>query len=108
MGGLRKSWKDTWEYLRVLEILNDYWLTEKDEFRVRIQMDFIKANGETQEKCIQWENPNYTCENSPKTLDDCIIDIRDLGSMTEYELWEREQKRFWNTGKIIKKEKSND
>lgn len=95
----RKWWKDSSHYQRILEILNDYWLTEKDEFRVRVQMDFIKANGETQSKCITWQNPNYTCETQPKNLEDCIIDISDLMKLSEYELYERAQTKFFNTGK---------
>lgn len=103
----RKYWKDSLYYKRILEILNDYWLTEEEEFRVRVQMDFIKANGETQSKCITWQNPNYTCETQPKTLEDCIISLSDLMGMSDYELYKREEEKFFSTGKIFKEDKND-
>lgn len=54
----RKGWKDCYEYKRILEILTDYWGTEPDEDLVRVEMAFLKSNGESQKKCIFWRNPN--------------------------------------------------
>ena len=56
--------KNSPEYQRILEILSDYWLTEPDELKVRVTMDFVKANGEAQSKCITWVNPNLRHEAS--------------------------------------------
>jgi len=53
----RKYWKNTYEYQRILEILDDYWLTEKDESEVDIEMYFRKGE-EEQWKHIDWRNPN--------------------------------------------------
>lgn len=55
----KKFWKDAHEYQRILEILNDYWLTEKDELRVCVTLEFEHADGSTQEKRITWVNPNF-------------------------------------------------
>jgi len=60
----RDKWRTAPEYQRILEILSDYWLTEPDELKVRVTMDFVKANGETQSKCITWVNPNLRHEAS--------------------------------------------
>ncbi len=53
----KKYWKDSNEYKRIIEILDDYWLTEKDEKFVRVEMYFQHSNGEQQSKCITWHNP---------------------------------------------------
>lgn len=92
----KKYWKNTYEYQRVLEILNDYWLEEPDEFRVRIRMDFIKANGETQQKCIRWQHPDYYSTNEDKHPK--LINAADI-------LKEDEDDRFWNYGEIRRKNK---
>ena len=42
-----------------MEILKDYWITELDEKEVVVDMHFLKANGETQNKYILWRNPKY-------------------------------------------------
>ena len=55
----KKYWKDTYDYERILEILNDYWLEEEDEEEVRVTMYFKHHNGEEQEKEIEWKNPKF-------------------------------------------------
>ena len=54
----KKYWNDTDAYRRILEILDEYWLTEPDEEYVRVEMYFRHSNGEEQTKCIAWKNPN--------------------------------------------------
>ena len=100
---MKYYWKDTCEYQRIIEILRDYWLTEKEEFRVRVSMDFIKANGETQSKDIWWENPNYKSSNEANDFELKPITATELLSKTDYELYQEEQQKFFNVGKIIKK-----
>ena len=39
------------EYDRILEILDDYWIYEPNEYAVSVEMKFVKANGEYQVKC---------------------------------------------------------
>ena len=56
------------EYVRILEILRDYWLTEKEELEVEVIMKFKHANGETQEKCVTWHNPNYPVSRKPDLI----------------------------------------
>lgn len=58
MTSCRKERERSPEYLRILEVLRDYWLEEPDEAEVRVEMSFLKANGETQEKRIVWRNKN--------------------------------------------------
>ena len=54
---MAKHWKNTYEYKRILEILDDYWLSEPDEDEVVITMEFYKGK-EWQKKQIRWINPN--------------------------------------------------
>ena len=93
---MKKPWKDSYEYKRILEILDTYWLCEAEEFRVRVQMDFVKANGEVQGKCIIWQNPNYGCE-----ADDVLMEPLQAADMLKSNL---PYDRFWNTGEIYKRE----
>lgn len=44
-------------YKRLMEILEDYWLTQPDEAHVRIDLTFVKGNGEVQVKHLYWDNP---------------------------------------------------
>lgn len=60
-----KHWKNSNEYQRILEILEVYWLEEPEEMEVVVDMHFLKANGETQDKHIVWRNPKY-----PKSPDE--------------------------------------
>ena len=49
-------WKDEYAYKRILEVLNDYWLSEKNEAGVRVEMRFVHRNGDTQVKNVSWFN----------------------------------------------------
>ena len=61
----RRLRKSSYEYRRILEILEDYWLSEPDEKLVVICMHFERANGETQDKRITWRNPRFpSCPSS--------------------------------------------
>ena len=52
-----KYWDKSREYKRIMEILDDYWLTEPNEDYVKIKMAFIKGE-EFQTKHITWRrNP---------------------------------------------------
>ena len=59
----RRYWKNEYEYQRILEILDDYWLTEKDEDKVEVVLRFRHKDGSKQEKVIRWENPNIERPN---------------------------------------------
>lgn len=52
----KKYWINSWEYRRIMQILEDYWLTEEHEDLVDIRMIFIKGK-EHQEKHIRWRRP---------------------------------------------------
>lgn len=54
----KRYWADTYTYQRIMEILDDYWLTVEDEQKVEIKMRFERANGETQVKRLVWVNQN--------------------------------------------------
>ena len=49
----KRFWTNTWQYRRIMEILEDYWLTEPEEDFVQVDMDFIKGK-EFQSKRIIW------------------------------------------------------
>ena len=54
-----KHWKNEYEYQRILEILEAYWLEEPEEEQVTIDMHFLKSDGQEQHKHITWRNPKY-------------------------------------------------
>jgi len=88
------TWKKSPQYQRIIEILKDYWLEEPDELKVRVQMDFIKANGEKQSKCICWENPNYT---RPRSLE--IVALSDMDDA----YFKRKEAEFWDISNYRRK-----
>jgi hypothetical protein len=49
-----KNWKKCSKYQRLMEILDDYWLSEPDEAYVSIDMEFLKSDGQYQQKRIVW------------------------------------------------------
>ena len=60
-----RFWKVTYEYRRILEILDDYWLTEPNEESVGVTMLFIHSDGREQEKVVRWRNPNIPSKFQP-------------------------------------------
>ena len=70
------NWTNSYEYIRILEILEDYWTTQPDELKVRVRMDFVKANGEYQQKEIVWHNPNYRYVGPVKNPIRSLADIK--------------------------------
>ena len=95
----RKLWKDTYTYQRILEILDDYWLSEPDELKVRVSMDFIKADGQTQRKTLVWLNPNYDFVGKIPFFSGVVR----VSDMNEQYFMEQER-AFWNTNGYRKKE----
>lgn len=63
---VKRYWKDEYEYKRILEILDDYWLTSKDEVSVIVDMQFLKSNGEYQKKQIRWVSPSIRSSEGMK------------------------------------------
>lgn len=59
----KKYWTDSWQYKRIMQILEDYWLTEEHEDLVDIRMLFIKGK-EYQTKQIRWTRPDAVPEDS--------------------------------------------
>lgn len=55
---MKKYWKDTFVYQRLLEVLSTYWLEQPDEASVVIDVQFLHKNGEYQAKHLIWDNPN--------------------------------------------------
>ena len=98
----KKYWENTPQYKRILEILDDYWLTEPDEFRVRVRLDFIKSNGETQSKQLLWQNPNYTCDQDHESR--LPRSFADLMGKSFKEIDLEADERFWNAGNIRRRE----
>lgn len=54
---MKKYWRNTKEYQRILEVLDAYWLEEPDEKFVCVDLYFEHMNGMTQTKSICWTNP---------------------------------------------------
>ena len=74
MDSIVKEFKDSSQYQRILEILEDYWLTEPEEEVVAVCMYFRKHDGQQQQKCIRWRNPKYP-SNTPPT----VVSMADVG-----------------------------
>lgn len=90
-------WSDTDQYRRILEILDAYWLSEKNELKVRVRMDFIHADGSTQSKCIMWRNPDLPMtarEEERFASEPRLLSIADI-PRDPAEIYEHEQK-FWD------------
>lgn len=52
----KRERKQSPEYRRIIEVLDDYWLTVPDEELVVVEMHFYKADGQEQHKRISWKN----------------------------------------------------
>ena len=63
-----KNWKKCSAFQRLMEILDDYWLSEPDEAYVSIDMEFLKSDGQYQQKRIVWWNPNMDSEKTSAML----------------------------------------
>lgn len=63
-----KNWKKCSQFQRLMEILDDYWLSEPDEAYVSIDMEFMKSDGQYQQKRIVWWNPNMDSEKTSAML----------------------------------------
>lgn len=72
---MKRYWRDTQEFQRILEILDDYWLTEPDEASVVVDIQLLHKNGEYQSKHIVWDNPNIKW---PDTREFVTIYAREL------------------------------
>lgn len=65
---MKKRWENTYEYRRILEILDDYWLSEPYEDWVKVKMAFVKGN-EYQTKYITWRRKTSKSENIPEPVE---------------------------------------
>lgn len=59
MENIKSFWHNTVQYLRILQILFDYWLSEENELYVEVEMTFVHSGGEWQKKRITWFNPLF-------------------------------------------------
>lgn len=68
--------RHSYEYQRILDILEDYWLSEPDEEKVMVWMYFRKSDGQEQAKRIVWTSDEYKekYKNDPLPL----ISAKDL------------------------------
>ena len=96
---MAKHWQNSWQYQRLLEVLDDYWLSEPDELIVSIHVDFVKADGQTQTKDFYWVNPNYEAIDPP----DPLMPLDELAAMTA-EDFERERLYSLDHKRFKKKE----
>lgn len=76
MSRRKTKWSRTWQYKRILECLDAYWLSCPNEEYVQVGMYFRKANGEEQIKNIVWKNPDYV--NKSADLKPAIRKLSDV------------------------------
>ena len=55
---MKRYWKNDITYQRILQILDDYWLKNKNEKMVIVEMRFLNWDNQSQYKRICWHNPN--------------------------------------------------
>ena len=65
---MEREWEKSREYQRILELLDDYWLSAPDEKKVVVDMKFYGAGEEFQSKHIVWHNPNLKDDNKENIL----------------------------------------
>lgn len=65
---MKSFWKQEPIYIRLQEILSDYWLTQKDEALVRIELHFVHRNGNKQCKWLTWFNPDLSKEEKDEAF----------------------------------------
>lgn len=85
---MKKYWKDTWQYQRILEILEDYWLTEPDEKFVCVDLYFEHKNGMHQEKSICWTNPAIDEDIEEEDIE---LDIKTIEELMKIEFVGRDR-----------------
>lgn len=90
----KKFWTNTWQYNRIMELLEDYWLTEPEEDYVKIKMAFIKG-GEFQTKRITWRRnpPKGKLKIEPVNLSDALQIMNSIESGL-YEFVKAKSKEF--------------
>ena len=76
-----KPWEDSEQYKTIQRILNDYWITQKDEYAVSVTMSFIHNDGRTHEERIFWFNPllyreRKRLERSIQSIDNAIEGLK--------------------------------
>lgn len=72
-----KNWKKCSKFQRLMEILDDYWLSEPDEAYVSIDMEFLKSDGQYQQKRIVWWNPNVDSDKTSAMLKQKYKDMQE-------------------------------
>ena len=95
----KKIWKDEYEYKRLLEILDAYWLEEPDEAAVNIMLHFRHKDGQTQDKYLTWRNPNMRGKPNGSSILSPVT-ARELQETSEDTLLLDEIKKFYEIGDI--------
>lgn len=88
------------EYDRILEILDDYWIYEPNEYAVSVEMKFVKANGEYQVKCLRWYNRDIDASEDAKRKVSALFNGDDAVNVyctlkAEQMLKDNEKKKLW-------------
>lgn len=81
----KKKWENTGHYQRILQILEDYWLTEPEEAYVAVDMEFLKSDGQYQRKHIVWWNPNMDSEKTSAMLKQKHKDMQEAYEEAKHE-----------------------
>jgi len=66
----KSKWENTYHYQRLMQILEDYWLSEPDEAYVLVEMEFLKSDGQYQKKYIEWWNPKVDSKKTKAMLEE--------------------------------------
>lgn len=73
MNTKKSNWKQSREYKRILEILDEYWLSQPEEESVEVEINCRHRNGNIQQKTIKWRNPKYIKEGSLQSIIDRVV-----------------------------------
>ena len=89
---MKHCWKNSREYKRILEILHDYWLTEPEEDKAIVSMEFYKGK-ERQSKQISWVNPKNKKWNKNDPIK--LISAQELLEMSFVEISYKPEKGMY-------------
>lgn len=88
-----------YEYDRILEILDDYWISEPNEYAVSVEMRFVKANGEHQVKRLRWHNLDIDVSEDTKRIASDLFDgddaVKAWYALNEQARKNNEKKKTW-------------
>lgn len=79
--------KNTWQYKRILEILDDYWIENEDTLEIHVEIQATHKNGSIMcDKHIHWfDESRLVPGNSFKNTEEILDAVRTLNEINDDE-----------------------